>query len=102
MCPGHIFPLISMPGGVLERAGHTEATVDLMEMAGLKPAGVICEITNDDGTMARLPDLIEFAKKHKLRMTSVAEVTKYRYVEEQLVKMVREINMPTDAFLNIL
>ncbi|VGO15195.1 Riboflavin biosynthesis protein RibBA [Pontiella desulfatans] len=97
LCPGHIFPLIAMSGGVLDRAGHTEVTVDLMKIAGLKPAGVICEITNDDGTMARLPELVEFAKKHQLKMTSVAEVTKYRYTHEKLVKMEREINMPTDA-----
>lgn len=97
LCPGHVFPLIAMPGGVLDRAGHTEATVDLMNAAGLKPAGVICEITNDDGTMARLPELVEFAKKHKLKMTSVAEVTKYRYIHEKLVNLEREISMPTDA-----
>lgn len=97
LCPGHVFPLISMPGGVLERAGHTEATVDLMRIAGLKPAGVICEITNDDGTMARLPELVVFAKKHGLKMTSVAEVIKYRYTHEKLVKLEREISMPTDA-----
>lgn len=96
VCPGHIFPLIAMDGGVLERAGHTEATIDLTRMAGLQPAGVICEVTNDDGTMARLPELIEFAKKHKLKMTSVAEIAKYRYVHEQMVKMERQVKMPTD------
>lgn len=97
ICPGHVFPLIAMSGGVLERAGHTEATVDLMRLAGLKPAGVICEITNDDGTMARLPNLIEFAKKHKIKMTSVAEITKYRYLNEQLIQRERSVAMPTDA-----
>lgn len=97
LCPGHVFPLIAMDGGVLDRAGHTEATVDLMNAAGLKPAGVICEITNDDGTMARLPELVVFAKKHKLKMTSVAEVIKYRYINEKLVNLEREITMPTDA-----
>lgn len=97
LCPGHIFPLIAMPGGVLDRAGHTEATVDLMTAAGLKPAGVICEITNDDGTMARLPELVEFAKKHHLKMTSVAEIIRYRYIHENLVNLEREISMPTDA-----
>lgn len=97
LCPGHVFPLVAMSGGVLDRAGHTEATVDLMNAAGLKPAGVICEITNDDGSMARLPELITFAKKHSLKMTSVAEVIKYRYTHENLVKMEREISMPTDA-----
>jgi 3,4-dihydroxy 2-butanone 4-phosphate synthase/GTP cyclohydrolase II len=97
LCPGHIFPLIAMSEGVLARAGHTEATVDLMKLANLKPAGVICEITNDDGTMARMPELVKFAKKHGLKMTSVAEVTKHRYTHEKLVKMEREISMPTDA-----
>jgi 3,4-dihydroxy 2-butanone 4-phosphate synthase/GTP cyclohydrolase II len=97
ICPGHVFPLIAMEGGVLTRAGHTEATIDLTRMAGLKPAGVICEITNDDGSMARLPELIQFAKKHKLKMTSVAELTKYRYLTEQLVKRERSVAMPTDA-----
>ncbi|MEI6892380.1 MAG: bifunctional 3,4-dihydroxy-2-butanone-4-phosphate synthase/GTP cyclohydrolase II [Pontiella sp.] len=97
LCPGHVFPLIAMPGGVIDRAGHTEATVDLMNAAGLKPAGVICEITNDDGTMARMPDLVKFAKKHTLKMTSVAEITKYRYTHEKLIKMEREISLPTDA-----
>lgn len=96
VCPGHIFPLVAMSGGVLERAGHTEATIDLTRMAGLQPAGVICEVTNDDGTMARLPDLIKFAKKHGLKMTSVAEIAKYRYVNETLVHMERQVKMPTD------
>ena len=95
LCPGHIFPLIAMKGGVLQRAGHTEATVDMMMMAGMKPAGVICEITNDDGTMARLPELVEFAKKHSLKMTSVAEITKHRYLTEKLVRRERSVAMPT-------
>ena len=97
VCPGHVFPLIAMEGGVLARAGHTEATVDLMGMAGLQPAGVICEITNDDGTMARLPELTKFAKKHKLKMTSVAEIIKYRYLTEKLVDRERSVAIPTDA-----
>lgn len=97
VCPGHVFPLIAMEGGVLERAGHTEATIDLTQMAGLKPAGVICEITNDDGTMARLPELVKFAKKHNLKMTSVAEVIKYKYLTEKLVERERSVAMPTDA-----
>jgi 3,4-dihydroxy 2-butanone 4-phosphate synthase/GTP cyclohydrolase II len=96
VCPGHVFPLIAMDGGVLERAGHTEATIDLTRMAGLQPAGVICEVTNDDGTMSRLPELIAFAKKHGLKMTSVAEIAKYRYVHEKLVHMERQVKMPTD------
>ncbi|MFA7257877.1 MAG: bifunctional 3,4-dihydroxy-2-butanone-4-phosphate synthase/GTP cyclohydrolase II [Kiritimatiellales bacterium] len=95
VCPGHIFPLIAMNGGVLERAGHTEATIDLTRLAGLQPAGVICEVTNDNGTMSRLPELIEFAKKHKLKMTSVAEIAKYRYINEKLVHMDRCVKMPT-------
>jgi len=97
VCPGHVFPLIAMEGGVLERSGHTEATIDLTKMAGLKPAGVICEITNDDGSMARLPELIQFAKKHKLKMTSVAEVIKYKYLTEKLVERERSVAMPTEA-----
>jgi 3,4-dihydroxy 2-butanone 4-phosphate synthase/GTP cyclohydrolase II len=95
VCPGHIFPLIAMTGGVLERAGHTEATIDLTRLAGLQPAGVICEVANDDGSMARLPELIKFAKKHRLKMTSVAEIAKYRYVNEKLVHMERRVKMPT-------
>ncbi len=95
VCPGHIFPLIAMNGGVLERAGHTEATIDLTRLAGLQPAGVICEVTNDDGSMARLPELIKFAKTHGLKMTSVAEIAKYRYVNEKLVHMERRVKMPT-------
>lgn len=95
VCPGHIFPLIAMSGGVLERAGHTEATIDLTRLAGLQPAGVICEVTNDDGSMARLPELVKFAKKHGLKMTSVAEIAKYRYVNEKLVHMERRVKMPT-------
>jgi len=92
---GHVFPLIAMEGGVLERAGHTEATIDLTNMAGLKPAGVICEITNDDGTMARLPELVKFAKKHQLKMTSVAEIIKHKYINEKLVERERSVAMPT-------
>ncbi|MBM4152509.1 MAG: bifunctional 3,4-dihydroxy-2-butanone-4-phosphate synthase/GTP cyclohydrolase II [Kiritimatiellaceae bacterium] len=94
--PGHIFPLIAMEGGVLERAGHTEATIDVMRMAGLQPAGVICEVTNDDGSMSRLPELFTFAKKHGLKMTSVAEITKYRYTNEALVHRERQVKMPTN------
>ena len=75
--PGHMFPLLAKPGGVLERNGHTEATVDLMKLAGLKPAGICCEIIKDDGTMARLDDLIEFSKKHNLKLISIAELAEY-------------------------
>jgi 3,4-dihydroxy-2-butanone 4-phosphate synthase len=77
--PGHVFPLCARPGGVLERRGQTEAAVDLASLAGLQPAGVICEIINDDGTMARLPDLIGFCKKHNLLMITVADLARYRF-----------------------
>jgi 3,4-dihydroxy 2-butanone 4-phosphate synthase / GTP cyclohydrolase II len=76
--PGHVFPLRARPGGVLERRGHTEAAVDLARLAGLYPAGVICEIMNDDGTMARVPDLIHFCKRHRLLMVTVAELAQHR------------------------
>jgi 3,4-dihydroxy 2-butanone 4-phosphate synthase/GTP cyclohydrolase II len=77
--PGHVFPLRARPGGVLERRGQTEAAVDLAGLAGLSPAGVICEIVNDDGTMARVPDLIRFCKKHDLVMITVADLARYRF-----------------------
>ena len=76
--PGHVFLLRACPGGVLERRGQTEAAVDLAQLAGLKPAGVICEIVNDDGTMARVPDLVRFCKKHSLLMVTVADLARYR------------------------
>ncbi|MBV9062068.1 MAG: 3,4-dihydroxy-2-butanone-4-phosphate synthase, partial [Alphaproteobacteria bacterium] len=76
--PGHIFPLRARPGGVLERRGQTEAAVDLARLAGLPPAGVICEIINDDGTMARVPDLVRFCNKHDLLLISVADLALYR------------------------
>jgi 3,4-dihydroxy 2-butanone 4-phosphate synthase len=76
--PGHVFPLKACPGGVLERRGHTEATVDLMRLAGLKPYGVLCEVTNPDGTMARLPEIVAIAKKHGLPVLSVEDIVKYR------------------------
>jgi len=93
--PGHIFPLRARDGGVLKRSGHTEAAVDLAKMAGLYPAGVICEIMNDDGTMARVPDLVEFAEKHKLKMITVAELIKYRTKTEKLIRQVATVKMPT-------
>jgi len=93
--PGHIFPLVAKEGGVLKRAGHTEAAVDLSRLAGLKPAGVICEIMNDDGTMARVPDLIEYSKKHGLKMITIADLIEYRRKSEKLVVRVSEANMPT-------
>ncbi len=76
--PGHIFPIMAMPGGVLERPGHTEASVDLAVLAGLSPAGVLCEILNEDGTMARLPDLEIFAKKYNLKLGTIADLVAYR------------------------
>ncbi len=88
--PGHIFPLCSRPGGVLERAGHTEAAVDLAAMAGLKPAGVICEVLSEDGTMARLPELLEFKQRHQLPLVSIAALIEYRHQREQLVELLAQ------------
>ena len=93
--PGHIFPLRYREGGVLKRAGHTEAAVDLARLAGLYPAGVLCETVNDDGTMARLPDLIGFAEIHGLRIISIADLIQYRRKEEVLVSRVAEATIPT-------
>lgn len=84
--PGHIFPLCARPGGVLERAGHTEAAVDLAKLAGLQPCGTICEILKDDGSMARLPDLVEYKKRFGIKMISIADLIEYRRKREQLVK----------------
>jgi 3,4-dihydroxy 2-butanone 4-phosphate synthase/GTP cyclohydrolase II len=84
--PGHIFPLVARDGGVLVRAGHTEASVDIARLAGLNPAGVICEVMNDDGTMARLPDLMQFAKTHNLKIATIADLIAYRRRQEKLVK----------------
>ena len=94
--PGHIFPLRYREGGVLRRAGHTEAGVDLARLAGLQPAAVIAEIVNDDGTMARLPQLLKFARKHKLKIGSIAALIEYRRSREKLVECVEVIRMPTD------
>lgn len=88
--PGHIFPLRARNGGVLVRAGHTEAAVDIARLAGCKPAGVICEIMNDDGTMARLPDLVEFAKKHDLKIGTISDLIAYRHKHDNLVREVRQ------------
>lgn len=93
--PGHIFPIAARPGGVLQRTGHTEAAVDLARLAGLKPAGVICEITKDDGTMARLPDLMEFKKKHDLKLISIEELVAYRRSHEQLIIRGESAKLPT-------
>jgi 3,4-dihydroxy 2-butanone 4-phosphate synthase/GTP cyclohydrolase II len=86
--PGHVFPLRARPGGVLERAGHTEAAVDLAILAGQHPSGVLCELVNDDGSMARLPQLIEFKKKFGLKMISIAQLIEYRHTREQLVELI--------------
>jgi 3,4-dihydroxy 2-butanone 4-phosphate synthase/GTP cyclohydrolase II len=93
--PGHVFPLCARKGGVLVRAGQTEASVDLARLAGLVPAGVICEIMNEDGTMARVPDLIEFCQKHNLKMLTVAELIRYRMQNERYVARVGEAMLPT-------
>jgi 3,4-dihydroxy 2-butanone 4-phosphate synthase/GTP cyclohydrolase II len=95
LMPGHMFPLRARDGGVLVRGGQTEATVDLARMAGLKPAGVLCEIMNKDGTMARLPQLRVFAEKHGLKIISVADLIAYRYRHERLVQRVAEAKLPT-------
>ncbi len=94
--PGHMFPLRAKHGGVLRRAGHTEASVDLARMAGLQPAAVICEIMNADGTMARLPQLATFAKKHKLRICSIEALIAYRRRSERLIVREQVVKMPTD------
>ena len=93
--PGHVFPLIARKGGVLVRTGQTEGSVDLMKLAGLKPAAVICEIMKDDGTMARRPDLEEFAAKHNLKIITVADIIEYRLRNELLVKREAEADLPT-------
>lgn len=93
--PGHIFPLAARDGGVLIRAGHTEASVDLSRLAGLKPAGVICEIIKDDGSMARVPDLIEYSKKHDLKLITIADLIAYRKNTEELITRESEAYLPT-------
>lgn len=81
--PGHVFPLRAQPGGVLSRRGHTEATIDLVSMAGFKPAGVLCELTNDDGSMARAPEVIEFAKQHQMVVLTIEDLVAYRQAQEK-------------------
>jgi 3,4-dihydroxy 2-butanone 4-phosphate synthase/GTP cyclohydrolase II len=93
--PGHIFPLLARDGGVLVRVGHTEASVDLARLAGLKPAGVICEVMNEDGTMARLPDLEVFAERHGLKIGTIADLVKHRMRNETLVRRTTETKLPT-------
>jgi 3,4-dihydroxy 2-butanone 4-phosphate synthase/GTP cyclohydrolase II len=94
--PGHVFPLRARPGGVLERAGQTEASVDLARMAGLLPAGVICEVMKEDGTMARVPDLIEYCARHGLKLVSIADLIEYRRRTESLIERVTTVRMPTE------
>lgn len=93
--PGHVFPIAARPGGVLQRTGHTEAAVDLAKLAGLYPAGVICEITNDDGTMARLPDLMKFKKQFGLKICTIADIVAYRRKNERLIYKESEVRLPT-------
>ncbi len=94
--PGHIFPLRAKAGGVLQRSGHTEAAVDLARLAGLDPSGVLCEIVKDDGTMARLPDLKRFAKKHKLKLCTIQDLIRHRREREKLIELEQRVKMPTD------
>ncbi len=93
--PGHIFPLIGKPGGVLRRAGHTEAVIDLTLLAGFQPAGVLCEILDDNGEMARLPKLKKIATQHELRIITIAELIEFRRKKEKLIKRVTDVNLPT-------
>jgi len=94
--PGHVFPLQAKPGGVLRRAGHTEAAVDLARLAGLDPSGVICEILNDDGSMARLKDLLKFKERHGLKICSIRDLIAYRRRSEKLIERAQTISLPTD------
>jgi 3,4-dihydroxy 2-butanone 4-phosphate synthase / GTP cyclohydrolase II len=93
--PGHVFPLRARPGGVLQRAGQTEAAVDLARLAGLNPAGVVCEIMNEDGTMARVPDLVRYCEKHELKLVTVADLIEYRRRTEKLVERTTSVRLPT-------
>ena len=96
MRPGHVFPLVAKKGGVLRRAGHTEAAVDLARLAGLKPAGVICEVIKEDGEMARLPQLKEFAREYDLKLISIADLIKYRKKKDKLIHLEAEAELPTE------
>jgi 3,4-dihydroxy 2-butanone 4-phosphate synthase / GTP cyclohydrolase II len=93
VCPGHVFPLVARDGGVLTRTGHTEAAVDIARLAGLNPSGVICEIMNEDGTMARVPDLITFAKNHGLKIATIASLIAYRLRHDQMIKRILETTL---------
>ena len=94
--PGHVFPLRARPGGVLQRAGHTEAALELVQLARCRPIGVICEVMSDDGSMARLPELLRFARKHRLKVCSIAALIEFRRTREKLVERVEVVKMPTD------
>ena len=94
--PGHVFPLRARPGGVLQRAGHTEAAVDLARLAGCRPIGVICEIMSEDGSMARLAELVVFAKKHRLKICTIADLIQFRRTREKLVERMEVVKLPTD------
>jgi len=94
--PGHVFPLRARPGGVLQRGGQTEAAVDLARLAGLNPAGVVCEVMNEDGTMARVPDLIPYCERHEIKMITVAELIEYRRRTEKLVERTTSVRLPTE------
>jgi 3,4-dihydroxy 2-butanone 4-phosphate synthase/GTP cyclohydrolase II len=93
--PGHVFPLRARPGGVLQRAGQTEGSVDLARLAGVRPAGVICEIMNEDGTMSRVPELMKFSKKHGIRIVTIKDLIEYRIQKEMLVHRVADVKLPT-------
>ena len=95
--PGHVFPLRAAPGGVLKRSGHTEAAADLATLAGLKPAGVLSEIVNDDGTMARREHLEIFAKCHNIPFINIADLVRYRRCREKLVKLISKASIPTNC-----
>src|SRR6266436_1735620 len=94
--PGHVFPLRARPGGVLQRAGHTEAAVDLVKLAGARPIGVICEMMSDDGSMARLPELVKFSKKHRLKICTIADLIHFRRTREKLIERMEVVRMPTE------
>ena len=98
--PGHIFPLMAWDGGVLERAGHTEAAVDISKLAGLNPSGVICEIMSEDGSMARLPELIKFSKKHSIKIGTVSDLIKYRLKNYKFIEMISERNFESEMGKN--
>lgn len=98
VAPGHIFPLLAKPGGVLQRQGHTEASVDLAKLAGFSPNAAICEILNDDGTMARVPDLIKFGKKHKIKMMCIQDLVAYRLKHESVIEEISSAKLPIEPY----